>query len=268
MGGLAGRLAAAVLTVTVLALPWLIRAIVTVAFSASGAVHVWRCVAGSSRRPGNGVELVNDLFHLLMSVEMVTMAWRAPLGDRWGLQLTVFAVATGWFLVQAIAPLPVGSQTHGVVDVPGLRCRAPARPSPRTVGGRVACLQHAILAAAMTWMIAGMSPADGVAATPVAGPATGHMTSMAMSTASAAVDGAAQRYMGAWLGGYLLLSASSWLVVAYRIHRRRKAAPRVGRSVRATGIVSVEAASGAISYAVMAGGMGAVLLAGQVLAAP
>ena len=201
MGGLPGRLAAAVLTVAVMALPWLIRAIVTAAFSASGAVHVWRCVAGSSRRPGNGVELANDLIHLLMSIEMVTMAWRAPLGATWDLQLTLFAVASGWFLVQAIAPLPVGSQTYGAADVPGLRCRALARPSRRTAGGRAACLQHAILAAAMTWMIAGMSPADAGAAMPVGG-STGHMTSMAMSRASAAVDGAAERFIGWWLGGY------------------------------------------------------------------
>jgi hypothetical protein len=254
-------------------LPWLVRAAATIAFSASGAVHLLRCLAGSPRRPGNGVDLVNDLVHLLMTVEMVAMAWGAPLRDRWSVQLTVFAVATGWFLLQAIAPLPVGSAT-GAAGAPGLRCRSARAGWPRRAPGvRAACLQHAIIAAVMTWMIAAMSAAHGIAAMSNAGPATartaGHMAGMAMSTASVAVGGAAPRYTGAWLGGYLLLSASSWLVVAYRAGRRRRAAaPRCGRPAWTTSLVAVEAVSGAISYAVMATGMGAVLLAAQILAAP
>ena len=257
-----------------MALPLLVRVALTVAFSASGAVHLWRCLAGSRRRPGDGVEIVNDLVHLLMSVEMVAMAWRASLRDRWSLQLTVFAVATGWFLVQAIAPLPVRPAMYGTADVPNLRCRAaPARRSRRALSARAACLQHAIMAAVMTWMIAAMSAADGIAGTPAAGAATvgtaKHMAGMAMSTASVAVGGADRRHTGAWLGGYLLLSASSWLVVAYRARRRRRAAaPRCGRPVWATRLVALEAVSSAISYAMMAASMGAVLLAAQVLAAP
>lgn len=257
-----------------MALPLLARVALTVAFSASGAVHLWRCLAGSPRRPGNGVDRFNDLIHLLMSVEMIAMAWRAPLHDRWSLQLTVFAVATGWFLVQAIAPLPVRPGMCGAVDISDLRHRAaPARQSRRGLGARAACLQHAIIAAAMTWMIADMSAADGIAAMPAAGPApvgtAEHMAGMAMSTASVAVGGATQWYTGSWLGGYLLLSASSWLVVAYRVRRRRRAAAsRVGRAAWATRLVALDAVSGAISYAVMAASMGVVLLAAQVLAAP
>ncbi len=257
-----------------MALPLLVRAALTVAFSASGAVHLWRCLAGPARRPGNGIEVVNDLIHLLMSVEMVAMAWRAPLRDRWGVQLTVFAVATGWFLVQAIAPLPVGSVVFGAAGTSDLRCRAwSARHSSRALGARAACLQHAIIAAVMVWMIAVMPAADGIAAVPSAGSETvrtaGHMAGMAMSSASVAVDGAARPYPGAWLSGYLLLSASSWLVVAFRAGRRRRAAAsRRGRPAWATGLVAVGAVSGAISYAVMAAGMGAILVAAQILAAP
>src|SRR5258705_4476521 len=155
-----------------MALPLLVRAALTVAFSGTGAVHLWRCLAGSPRRPG-GVELVNDLVHLLMSVEMVAMAWRAPLRDRWSLQLTVFAVAAGWFLLQAIAPRPVGSVVSDATDVPDLRCRAwSARQFRRALGARAACLQHAILAAVMTWMIAVMPVARRITALPAAGPAT------------------------------------------------------------------------------------------------
>jgi hypothetical protein len=191
-----------------MALPWLVRAVVTIAFAASGAVHLVRCLAGSPRRPGNGVELVNDLVHLLMNVEMVAMAWRAPLRDRWSLQLTAFAVATGWFLVQAIVPLPVGSVMYGAANASDLRYRAPARESRRTVGARAACLQHAIIAAVMTWMIAVMPATDSNTAMPAAGPSAaptaGHM-GMAISTASVAVDGGARWGTDAWLDGYLLL---------------------------------------------------------------
>jgi hypothetical protein len=87
---------------------------------------------------------------------------------------------------------------------------------------------------------------------------------MAMSTASAADAAAIGPPAGALLGGYLLLSASWWLVAAHCAHRRgRSSAPRGGRLAWATRLVAVEPLTGAISYVVMAAGMGAVLLAAQ-----
>jgi hypothetical protein len=250
-----------------------VRAAVTVAFATIGVVHLVRCLAGSPLRcfagsplrPG-GVDRVNELVHLLMSVEMIAMVWRGPLRDPGSLQLTVFAVATGWFLVQAIAPLPIGSVMTGAGDVPNLQCRAaPARRSPRAVRARAACVQHAIIAAVMTWMIAAMPAVSG----PVAMGSAGYMAGTARSTASAAVDATASRSPGAWLGGYLLLSASWWLVAGHRSRRPvRPSAPGTGRPMWVAPLVSDEPVAGAISYAVMAAGMGAVLLADHVLAAP
>jgi hypothetical protein len=59
-----------------------------------------------------------------------------------------------------------------------------------------------------------------------------------------------------------MLSASLRLVTAHRGRPHvRRSALRIGRT-RAVGLVSGEPAPGAISYAVMAVGMGAILLAG------
>ena len=244
--------------------PLIVRAMVTVMFAATAVLHLvrclglMRCLAGSPTRARTGVARVNDVIHLLMSVEMVAMVWRGPVRDRWTLQLTVFAVATGWFLVQAVAPLPVGSVMTGAADVSGVpRRAAPDRPSCRTMAARGASIQHAIVTAVMTWMIAVM-PAGG--ARTAVGPGV-RMPGMAMSSASGVVD-ALGGYLGVLLAGYLVLSASLWLVTAQRgrLHVRRSAL-RLGRT-RAVGLVSGEPAAGAISYAVMAAGMGAILLAG------
>ena len=125
-------------------------------------LDLMRCFARSPPRAGAGsVARVNDLVHLLMSVEMVVMAWHGPARGWWSLQLTVFTVGTGWFLVQAVAPLPVGS----------VMTARPTRPicgaAPRRTAGHagawppeVRAAQHAIITAVMTWMIAVM-PAGG-----------------------------------------------------------------------------------------------------------
>ena len=133
-----------------MALPLIVRAVVTVVFAATAVAHLIRCLdlmrcfARSPPRAGAGsVARVNDLVHLLMSVEMVVMAWHGPARGWWSLQLTVFTVGTGWFLVQAVAPLPVGSVMTGAADAPDLRRRAaPDRRSCRSVAARGACIQH------------------------------------------------------------------------------------------------------------------------------
>ncbi len=213
-------------------LPLVVRAMVTVMFAATALLHLrrslglvrclglMRCLAGSPTPVGTrGVARVNDVIHLLMSVEMVAMTWRWPVRDRWSLQLTVFAVATGWFLVQAVAPLPVGSVMTGVADVPDVQRRAaPERPSCRTMAARGASIQHAIVAAVMTWMVAAMPAGGGRTAV---GPGV-RMPGMAMSSAPGVVD-ALGGYLGVLLAGYLVLSASLRLVTAHRgrLHVRR-----------------------------------------------
>jgi Domain of unknown function (DUF5134) len=247
-----------------MALPLIVRAVVTAVFGATAVLHfircldLMRCLARSPPRArAGGVARVNDLVHLLMSVEMVAMAWRGPARGWWSLQLTVFAVATGWFLVQGVAPLPVGSVMTGAADASDSQRRAaPDRRSCRSVAARGASIQYAIVTAIMTWMIAVM-PAGGARTAVGAGV---RMPGMAMSSASGAGD--LDGYLSALLGGYLVLSASLWLVTAHRGRPQvRGSAPRIGRT-RAAGLVSGEPAAGAISYAVMAAGMGAVLLTG------
>jgi hypothetical protein len=247
-----------------MAVPLVVRATVTVVFAATAVLHLVRCLdlmRCRARLPAGartgGVARVNDLVHLLMSVEMVAMAWRGPVFGWWSLQLTVFAVATGWFLVQAVAPLPVGSIRLGAADVPEMQRRAaPERQPCPTVAARGACIQHAVVAAVMTWMIAVM---PGGARTEI-GPGA-RMSGMAMSSASGS-HAALVGYPGALLGGYLVLSATLWLVTALRSRPHvRRSALRIGR-MRAAGLVSGKPAAGAISYAVMAAGMGALLLTG------
>lgn len=242
-------------------LPLAARVALIAVFSAVGLWHLLRCLNGSVPFVGGGVERVNDLVHLLMGVEMVAMTWDRPLRDRWGLQLTVFAVATGWFAVQAIGALPVQFVTTDA-DRRGAHRPATRAPRPGPVASvRSACAQHAIVAAIMTWMIAAMPVAD----SPPSAPPSAHMSAMAMPAASATDHIAVSPYLGLLLGGYLLLTTPWWLLVADRTSRRsRSAAPRrtgdPGRFIRR---VAAGPAAGVTSHAMMAAAMGAVLLAVQ-----
>ena len=247
-------------------LPMAARLALIAVFSAVGLWHLLRCLRGSVPFVGGGVERVNDLVHLLMSVEVVAMTWGGPLRDRWNVQLTVFAVATGWFAVQATGALPVTVVTTGAVrpGAHGPGAHGPAtrarRPGP-VVFVRSACAQHAIVAAIMTWMIAAMPVGD----SPAAAPPSAHMSAMAMPAASAADHIAVSPYLGLLLGGYLLLTTPWWLLVADRTSsRRRSATPRrTGEPGRFIRRVAAGPAAGVTSHAVMAAAMGAVLLAVQ-----
>jgi hypothetical protein len=250
-------------------LPVAARVALTAVFCAVGLWHLLRCLRASGPFGRAGVERVvgteraNDLVHLLMGIEMVAMIWGGPLPDRWDVQLTVFAVASGWFAVQAIGVLPVSLVTTDAGRPDGRRQdahRSVSRPA-RVVSARSACAQHAIVAAAMTWMIAAM-PAAG--ASGAARPAA-QTSGMAMPVASAVDHAAISPYLGVLLGGYLLLTTPWWLVAAHRKSpRRRSAAPRrdggSGLSVRR---LAVGRPGAVISHAVMAAAMGAVLLVAQ-----
>jgi len=99
----------------------------TVAFAAIGAYYVARLL----RAPGS--ERVSNAAHLAMCAAMILMVW------PWGMdvpalpQQVVFGLATVWFLVLAVRATPAGH-----------------------LGWRVAHGQHAILMAAMVWMLATM----------------------------------------------------------------------------------------------------------------
>jgi hypothetical protein len=255
-------------------LPVAARVVLIAVFCAVGLWHLLRCLSGSARFGGAGVERVvgagtdraNDLVHLLMGVEMVAMIWGGPRPDPWDLQLTVFAVATGWFAVQAIGVLPVSLVTTdaGRPDGRGQHVQGPAKSAPRparVASARSACAQHAIVAAAMTWMIAAMPVAGGSGA---ARPAV-HMSGMAMPAVSGLGHAAISPYLGALLGGYLLLTTPWWLAAAHRKSPGRQSA--VPRQVRGAGLsvrrFAVGRPGAVISHAVMAAAMGAVLLVVQ-----
>jgi hypothetical protein len=112
----------------------------TVAFAAIGAYYLARLL----RAPGS--ERVSSAAHLAMCAAMILMVW------PWGMdvpalpQQVVFGLATAWFLLLAVRATPAGH-----------------------LRSRVTHGQHAILMAAMVWMLATM-PAS----------MTGHASSMNM----------------------------------------------------------------------------------------
>jgi Domain of unknown function (DUF5134) len=242
--------------------PLAFRVVLIAVFAAVGGLHLLRCLNGSLPFVGAGVERVNDVVHLLMGVEMVAMTWGGR--DRWDVQLTVFAVATGWFAIQAIGVLPfarltadVGQPDRSIPD--GHRRATPAPRQGRVVCARTAGAQHAIVAAIMTWMIAAMP----VVGSPAAASTSVHMSAMATPAVPTADHIALSPYLGALLGGYLLLTTPWWLLVADRTFRRRRsAAPRwTGDPVRFIRRVAAGPAVGVTSHAAMAAAMGAVLVA-------
>lgn len=107
----------------------------TLVFGALGIVSlVW--LASDRRRP---LQVVGNLLHLLMAVAMVWMAWSVPSTGAIVTQLVVFAAGTVWFAVMAVL-------------------RATGRVRRRAVGdhGPWQLLGHAVMMAAMVWMIAAM----------------------------------------------------------------------------------------------------------------
>jgi hypothetical protein len=122
--------------------PLALRCTLTVVFAAVGGYCLLRCarrIAGlACHRAG---EWLSDVAHVVMSAAMIVMLWTGAGGDPWGVQLTVFAVAAGGFLVRAV------SQRH--------------RVSRR--GARLGLLHQAVMMAGMVWMIRSMSAPAGAA---------------------------------------------------------------------------------------------------------
>ena len=237
-------------------LPQVVRVATVLVFVATGGYSLVHCLA--TRPSGSGrVGRLNDLVHLLMSGEMAVMAWFGGLPDRWGAQAAVFAVATGWFLVQAVPRAPVAL----LLPAPP---RPPWPPSCAVGPARLVYGQYALAAAVMTWMLLAMpAPAQSTATGAVHGStSTGSTATGPVDLGPVDVGSAHPAGMGmpdtaphplgaALLGGCLLVSAAWWLVAGYRA----RAAP--------PGSAGAGPVPLALSHALMAAGMAAVLLAAR-----
>jgi len=122
-------------------LPIVARAALIVVFATSGVYCLLRCVrwsrrpschAGGSAHDTHG--RVSDLTQVAMSGAMVAMLATGFSGDRWGVQLTVFGVAAGWFLTRALPR--VGRQA------------------------RTGLVNHAVMMGGMCWMSFTMTSAS------------------------------------------------------------------------------------------------------------
>jgi hypothetical protein len=145
-----------------------------------------------------------------MSAVMIAMLCTREHGDRWGLQLSVFALATGWFLVRAL------DSGH-----------RPGRAGPPR-GTRLGLLHQAVAMAAMFWMILSMSHPAGPASPAgmrmsMPGMAAGHVDPLSAPALPATTTTLV-------LAGYLAV-ATVWWVGRHRAAGERDAV----RDRRATG---------------------------------
>ena len=113
----------------------LLRVVLTVLFGGSGLFLLAQLIRAREVRAR-----VDDGTHVLMCVSMLAMTY--PWGDHWPVapQLIVFGLATLWFLAQLFVPPAAGGHRHGA---------GAARI--------VALLYHAVMMAAMVWMV-GLMP--------------------------------------------------------------------------------------------------------------
>lgn len=162
-----------------------LRLVVTAMF----AVSALYCAVRLTRRisvPARGTYAA----HLLMGAAMIVMAWPAGMGVLAVPQLIVFGAATVWFLVLAIS--------FG---------RAWARSSHHERHGRLVYWYHAVMMAAMVWMLAAMARA-GVSGSGSAGHHAAAMPGMVMGGGHAPIPVT----VAAWSFGLLFsVAALVWL---------------------------------------------------------
>ncbi len=189
-----------------------VRIVLTIAFAVTGAFCLWRCVdfwrsRRLSDRIGYGA-------HVLMAVSMVAMVWAPPPLVGW--QMAIFALATGWFVVQA-------------VGVSGLTLRSAAAPVQVAEHGhhdRPRCLHHAALMALMVWMFQAMSPSA------MAGMNAGGRDGMTMS------HGAGSTPVVAMTGGVYATVAAALLGIAALVALRRRGDGRSAREDAAHAVMT------------------------------
>lgn len=163
--------------------PLALRAPLTVAFVVVAVYCLVRCVAPAPGADGHRwTQRLSDLAHLTMCALMTATLWALVGPDRWGAQLAVCAVATGWFAVR-------------VLHAPG----GPAHPV------RWGLAHQAVTMAAMFWMTWSMSAPTRI------GPAGTGTTAMEM--AGHPVPPSGVRLV---LAGYLALATVWWLARSWR----------------------------------------------------
>ncbi|MEV6227809.1 DUF5134 domain-containing protein [Saccharopolyspora shandongensis] len=205
----------------------LLRWILTVLFIATAVWFLLQALRRGARVP----ERVSSMSHVVMSALMVPMAW------PWGMllpaapQIALFALAALWFLALAAgnARFRTG-HAHG--------------------GGR-AQLHHAVMMAAMVWMLATMP--ELMAADHGGSQPGGHHALGPGSTEVAAAGPAPAQLpteiliITLVLGGFLILSSMGWIAAAVDSARRHPNPPNA--------VALCSACHGAMSI-----GMGAMLL--------
>ncbi len=169
----------------------------TAVFGVLGGYCLLRCCLPALTHAGHLLsELVSDAAHLAMSAAMIAMLWALTRGDPWGVQMAIFAVATGWYLVRA----------------------ADARHDTRH---RLGLAHQGVAMAAMFWMYGQMMAPGGAMRMPgmtMSGTAmtgTG-MADMGMQgTATSGTGHSFWPLAGPWVtvafAGYLALAALWWL---------------------------------------------------------
>jgi hypothetical protein len=212
-------------------MPLLVRLVMTTVFAGAGWYCVQRC-AGPIGRMTRPADRANDGFHTIMNAAMIAMVWTAPRIPGW--QMAVFGVACAWFVVQATGvPLALAS------------VRVDGGSEPRSIGcehgGRMRCLHHATVMAAMVWMIAAMSPMT---------TGSSSMAGMAMPTT------ASSPYLARVAAGYCLATAML-LVAAGARARRRIVSAHGGHDHAGQGHGSL---ADDVCHAAMTGGMGTMIL--------
>jgi hypothetical protein len=196
--------------------PLAVRDALTLGLLAVGGYCLIRCVLPDPRGAAHGYRhLFSSGTHLVMSAAMLGMVWRT-VGDRWGVQLSFFAVGGGCYAVRA------------------------ARLRRADGAARLGLLHEAVAMAAMFWMVWAVAAPTG---SPVVGAA-----SMGMSDAGTGIPAPAVTLA---LAGYLGLAALWWLHRA-RVLVVAQPGPAVGGWLSAAGGRVVGRAGDAACQAVLA----------------
>jgi hypothetical protein len=221
--------------------------ILTAAFAVTGLWFLFGRALFRAGSPAAGIgDRISDVAHALTCAVMIAMTW------PWGVyvpawpQVTALIVATGWFLVMGANP--------------GWRSASHARGMRR-----LPHLHHALMAAAVIWMIVVLPASVSMGGSePRVGSPAALFSDMPANPADASD---AVMFVGVVLAAYFLLAALPWCAAAVGIGRRA-ADPAVTSREELPGAVkrviergaSSHWAFDAASHAAMSLGMSVLLL--------
>ena len=120
-----------------------------------GVLPVALCRVARSRAL---VDWVGYGAHALMCASMVAMVWVVPLLGAW--QMALFAVVGSFFAVQATG-VPRSGLTMSAAGRAVTATRDFTTAAHFGWGGRLRCVHHALVMAAMVWMLRAMTPGVG-----------------------------------------------------------------------------------------------------------